>query len=811
MARSQESQLEVDGRRIRVTNLDKVLYPETGTTKGEVLAYYQAVAPWFVAHNSRRPATRKRWVDGVGTADKPGQSFFSKNLDSGTPDWVDTVTLEHRQRSATYPLVDDAATLVWLGQIASLEIHVPQWRVGPRGGHNNPDRLVLDLDPGEGAGLPECIQVARLCKEILNDMGLPSVPVTSGSKGIHLYAALDGRASLATATTLAKELARALEADHPDLVVADMKRALRGGKVFLDWSQNNGNKTTVAPYSLRGRARPFVAAPRSWDELTDDLHHLEYAEVLERLSTVGDLLAPLLPAEARVESRDGGSGAVESSGADRLGKYRSMRDGTRTPEPVPDEAPAGGSGNSFVIQEHHARRLHHDFRLERDGVLVSWALPKGPPTDPKKNHLAVMTEDHPLAYGKFEGSIPKGQYGAGEVTIWDAGTYECEKWIDCKEIIATLHGRPDGGLGGTARFALIHTGRGDKDNQWLIHRMALDDEGKSSDKARETGSGDAAYPSSEKAADLPRIEPMLATLGSEDDVRSGEWAYETKWDGYRAVAEVADGTATFRSRNGLDVSARYPELQELAEALGGHSAVLDGEIVALDGDGRSSFGSLQNRGDAKSRVRAHYMVFDVMHLDGRSLLRTPYLERREVLESLGIDGAHVHVPVTFGTDRELALRTSRELHLEGVIAKTVDGVYQPGGRARTWVKIKNVRAQEVIVVGWTPGSGSRSGAIGSLLLAVTGDDGLEYAGKVGTGFNAKSLAEIGSRLARLERKTPPLEGVPRADAKEAHWVTPSQVGEVAFTEWTSSGRLRHPSWRGWRPDKSPDEVVRGEG
>ncbi|MEI2775526.1 MAG: ATP-dependent DNA ligase [Tetrasphaera sp.] len=791
MARTSGTRVTVDGHQITLTNLDKVMYPETGTTKGEVIDYYRAVAPWFIRHNGRRPATRKRWVNGVGTAEHPGQAFFTKNLDSGTPSWVDTVTLTHREREAAYPLADNPATLVWFAQLAALEIHVPQWRIGPRGGHHNPDRLVLDLDPGDGAGLAECVRVALLCKEILDGMDLPSVPVTSGSKGIHLYAALDGATTSGQATTVARELARALAADHKDLIVAEMKRSLRGGRVFIDWSQNDGSKTTVAPYSLRGRAQPYAAAPRSWDELTADLRQLTYAEVLDRLQTFGDPLAVLLPPEE-----------------DKLTTYRSMRDDAKTPEPVPPAAPTAGEGNSFVIQEHHARRLHHDFRLEHDGVLVSWALPKGPPTDPKKNHLAVMTEDHPLEYGSFEGTIPKGQYGGGEVTIWDSGSYDCEKWIAGKEVIATLHGRPGGGLGGSAKFALIHTGKGGKDNQWLIHRMADPAPAQSN-----PGQPNPAQPQPAATAptDLPRITPMLATLGTVADLAGRDWAYESKWDGYRAIAEVAGGRAIFRSRNGIDVSGTYPELQEIATVIGQHAAVLDGEIVALDADGRSSFGRLQNHGDKRASAAAHYMIFDILHLDGRSLLRTPYAERRALLDNLAIAGRHVHVPVTFGTDQDLALRTSRELKLEGVIAKTTDGIYQAGGRAKSWLKIKNLRTQEVIVAGWTPGAGRRAGTIGSLLLAVTGKDGLVYAGKVGTGFTEKALQQIQAKLASIERKTPTLADVPRPDAKDAHWVTPALVGEVAFTEWTDTGRLRHPAWRGWRPDKHPDEVVRGGG
>jgi bifunctional non-homologous end joining protein LigD len=247
--------VEVGGHRLQLTNLDKVLYPETGTTKADVLGYYAAVAEWMLPHVEGRPATRKRWVNGV-----EGPVFFEKNLPDSAPDWVSRHEIEHKDHANVYPMVNDLATLTWLAQVAALEVHVPQWRFGPRGARRNPDRLVLDLDPGEGVGLAECVAVARELRPIVEGMGLELVPVTSGSKGVHLYARLDGRQTSEQVSDVAHELARALEADHPDLVLSTMGRADRRGKVLLDWSQNNGNKTTVAPYSLRGRSRPTVAA-----------------------------------------------------------------------------------------------------------------------------------------------------------------------------------------------------------------------------------------------------------------------------------------------------------------------------------------------------------------------------------------------------------------------------------------------------------------------------------------------------------------------------------------------------------------------
>ncbi|MBF4634824.1 ATP-dependent DNA ligase [Agreia pratensis] len=802
--------VSVGGQRLTLTNLDKVLYPETGTTKGEVLDYYASIAPVLIPHARDRPATRKRWVNGVGTAQHPGEMFFQKNLDDGTPDWVTRGTIEHKNHANDYPLVNNLATLTWLGQIAALEIHVPQWRFARTGEPKNPDRLVLDLDPGEGAGLPECAEVARLAREILRDMGLDPMPVTSGSKGIHLYAALDGKQTSDEVSAVAHELARALESAHPDLIVSDMKKHLRTGKVLVDWSQNNGSKTTITPYSLRGRSHPMVAAPRTWRELASpSLAQLDFHEVLRRVKRRGDPLADLVK---------GHLDALEPT-ADRLATYRQKRDASKTPEPVPSEAAAPTEGRSFVIQEHHARRLHYDFRLEHDGVLVSWALPKGVPTSGKQNHLAVQTEDHPLAYGSFEGTIPAGEYGGGEVTIWDAGTYELEKWRDGKEVIATLTGTKPSGLGEPRRFALIHTGgAGRAENNWLIHLMDP------AQPAAPTASPTRAADPKRSASSGRPISPMLATLGTPatviaDDSPAG-WAFEMKWDGIRAIARVRGGDVRLTSRNGNDLTRSFPELAEaVAESVGtATDCVLDGEIVALDARGRPDFGRLQTRMKltkqseierAISSTRAHYFVFDALEQGDESLTSRGYDERRLLLEEIvaADTTSLVQVPPAYEGDLDEALAASAELRLEGVVAKKRDSTYRPAKRSSAWIKLKLHKTQEVVVVGWRPGAGRRANSIGSLLVAVPRDGELRYAGRVGTGFSERDLAELMTRFSRMKRTTSPATDVPAADARDAHWITPSQVGEVEFAEWTTTNRLRQPVWRGWRTDKKPADVV----
>jgi bifunctional non-homologous end joining protein LigD len=467
---------------------------------------------------------------------------------------------------------------------------------------------------------------------------------------------------------------------------------------------------------------------------------------------------------------------------DPLRDYRSKRRPGRTPEPIPADPGEASPEPVFVVQEHHARRLHWDLRLERDGVLVSWALPKGVPDDPASNHLAVHTEDHPLEYAAFAGEIPRGEYGGGQVTITDRGTYDAVKWTD-DEVKVVLYGqRLTGG------YTLFRTG-GDN---WMIHR---------------------------ERRQLPgRIEPMLARSG---DLPPGDggWAYEMKWDGLRALAYVSDGRARLLSRTGQDITRDYPELAGLGAALGGRQAVLDGEIVALGGDGWPDFELLQQRMNARpgpayqrllSDVPVTYLAFDLLHLDGRPLLDEPYLQRRARLSALGLTGARWQTPPSFTTEAGADVQAVSVQHgLEGIVAKRLTSRYEPGKRTGSWRKIKNVRRQEVVVGGWKPGEGNRAGQIGSLLIGVQAAAGLAYAGHVGTGFSQQTLRMLGELLAPLRRGTSPFATpVPPEHARPAVWVEPSVVIEVGFAGWTKAGRMRAPTYRGLRADKDPAEAVR---
>ena len=741
--------------RVRLTNPDKVLYPATGTTKAHVFDYYLAVADAMLPHIAGRPVTRKRWPNGVAQ-----QPFFEKQLASSAPEWLERGAITHRSGTTVYPIIDTPEGLAWIAQQASLEVHVPQWRFVGAGGRSGAGdvlapgpatRIVFDLDPGEGITMAQLCGVARAVRELVAGMDLEAYPVTSGSKGLHLYVPLASPVSSRGASTVAKRVAQQLESSMGGLVTATMTRSLRAGKVFLDWSQNSAAKTTVAPYSLRGRDEPTVAAPRTWDELDDpDLRQLRFDEVLARLARDGDLLAGM----------DG-----DAPVADRLTTYRSMRDPGRTPEPVPAAQPAMGQNNRFVIQEHHARRLHYDFRLERDGVLVSWAVPKNLPETSTVNHLAVHTEDHPLEYATFEGDIPKGEYGGGHVSIWDSGTYDTEKFRDSGsggEVIVNLHGNRVSG-----RYVLIQT----DGKNWLVRRMKEQ-----------------------------QLQPMLATHGSVSRLSSDQWAFEGKWDGYRLLVDADHGRIRLTSRSGRDVTAEFPQLQSLAADLADHHVILDGELVALQ-DGVPSFQAMQNRGP---HSHIEFWCFDILSLDGRDLTRAKYRDRRKLLETLAADGA-LTVPPLLPADDPLEVASGRGF--EGVVAKKWDSGYRPG-RSEAWVKDKLWRTQEVVIGGWRAGEGGRTSGIGALLVGVPGEHGLQFAGRVGTGFTEKMLGDLRALLAPLETSESPFAApLSKMDAKGVTYVRPAVVGEVRYSERTSDGRLRQPSWRGLRPDKTPAEVT----
>jgi bifunctional non-homologous end joining protein LigD len=415
---------KIEGHAITVTNPDKLMYPAAGFTKAHVVDYYVRISPYILPHLKDRPVTLKRYPDGVG-----GGFFYEKDAPGFTPSWVKTFPVPRRSGASEihYIIVNNVRTLAWLANLATLELHPFLHRIPHI---DRPTEIVFDLDPGEGAGILDCAEVGFLLRNTLERLGLQSFAKVSGSKGIQLYVPLNTPVTYDMTQPFARALAELLASEHPDKIVSEMAKEKRRGKVFIDWSQNADHKTTVAVYSLRAkRERPFVSMPVSWKELERavkkrDASSLEFEapEALKRVEKLGDLFAPVLKLKQKLPKE-----IVPAEPAPKaLEEYQRKRDFTKTAEPAPavPRRNKQGGRRRFVIQKHAASHLHYDFRLEMDGVLKSWAVPKGPPYALSEKRLAVATEDHPLEYLEFEGTIPKGEYGGGTVMVWDIGTYE---------------------------------------------------------------------------------------------------------------------------------------------------------------------------------------------------------------------------------------------------------------------------------------------------------------------------------------------------------------------------------------------------
>ena len=567
-----------------------------------------------------------------------------------------------------------------------------------------------------------------------------------------------------------------------------------------------------------------------------------------------------------------------------LEEYKRKRDFKKTAEPAGKPLPKKVKGASrFVIQKHAARRLHYDFRLDMDGVLKSWALPKGLPWKRGEKHLAVEVEDHPIEYEDFEGVIPERQYGGGTVMVWDRGNYHVYgeqpvKSLRDGKLHLVLNGEKAKGEWTLVRIR----GRDDAKNQWLILKTGadakppskkLDDqsvktgrtmkqiadardaewesnrEGKDANatsrfkarirdalKKKENGKIVARRPPTENLGsrsgrstiaslpDLPSakarfIEPMKAKL-VESPPATGDWLYELKFDGIRLIAAKTEEKVSLLSRNKNDLSARFPEIVEAIQNLSARECVTDGEVVALDEKGRSSFQLLQAREMEGRNSPVYFYAFDLLQLDGKSLVSLPLEARKNVLEKLCADvGDPIRYSGAIGGDAKRLLEEVKRRGLEGIIGKQRNSVYEPGRRSGVWIKLKCVEQQEFIIGGYTPPQGARK-HFGAILVGYYENKKLVFAGKVGTGFTAKSLAVLHKKFRVEERADCPfvdlpskqdgewVQGITPSMMREMHWINPKFVAEIKFAEWTRDGKLRAPVFLGLREDKKPSDVVR---
>jgi bifunctional non-homologous end joining protein LigD len=511
-----------------------------------------------------------------------------------------------------------------------------------------------------------------------------------------------------------------------------------------------------------------------------------------------------------------------------LEEYKAKRDFKKTPEPSPGKA-VYRKGFSYFIQKHDATRLHYDLRLELDGVLLSWAVTKGPSLDPADKRLAVHVEDHPLSYGTFEGTIPKGQYGGGTVMLWDRGTWEPKgdphDGLKKGHLAFTLHGERLRGDWDLIRMR----GDGKKENWLLIKEnddealkngaagTFLEKEAFSITTHRSMDEIAVGAPPAGKTREAGKAitklmkeypDVQLATL-VEVPPEGDQWLHEIKFDGYRLLAFLADGEVRLRTRNGNDWTHKFPSIYTSVPKLKAKSAVLDMEAVVLDNAGKSSFQAMQQAlGEGGDRLLVQAYIFDLLHVDGRDMTGEALTVRKKRLETLwekSGDDRYLHYSDhVVGHGAEMIAK-SCSVGLEGIVSKLTDAPYR-SGRQKGWLKCKCIKRQEFVIIGYTAArKGSR--AIGALHLGYNDKGEMKYAGKVGTGFGMKDAQDLYERLVKLETEDPAIKGLPRSILRSAHWVRPALLCEVSFTEWTGDGHIRHPSFQGLREDKKAQEVT----
>lgn len=771
MAKKQWTQ--VGKRKLELSNLDKELFPEDHVVKAEVIEYYLKIAPTLLTHVKGRALTLIRFPDGIY-----GESFYQKNRPEWAPDWIEFVELGKEEKK-DYIIATEPASLVWLANLASLELHQLHSR---KPNFEAPDYMVFDLDPPEGYDFRKVVSTALELKEYLEPYGYVPFVKTTGGKGVHLCCPIEPRWDFHTVFEAAQDLAKPFVEKHPDALTLQIKKDARKGRMLIDIFRIRSGQSIVSPYSLRGRKGAPVSMPLTWDELASLKTPVAYniRTALEKVLSDGDAwegfdsYASELHTKRKTKvtkSRNLGASAKRKS-PEQLEAYSKKRDFGKTPEPaarIIDE-----SGNNFVVHRHHASRLHYDLRLEQDGVLKSWAVPKGLPPHPGVKRLAVQTEDHPREYLTFDGKIPKGQYGAGEMWIYAFGKYQVtkEKKDGFYFRLSSME------VNGEYRIYKI------KQKEWLLERV-----------------------------DNPQIdflhgnlEPMLSESVSappEDD----EYIYELKWDGIRALIYLEDGQVRIMSRNQNDITRQFPELHNGEKAFRATCGVFDTEIVWLNEDGKPVFkkviNRLMNTGESSIHKQSkqspvNCYIFDCLFLDGRPLVNEPLLKRREWLK----DAVRPETPYRiseFVEDGPALFEAAKQHRLEGIMAKVKDSKYLAGKRSGTWLKIKVRRTAEVAVIGYTKGKGDRQKSFGALHIAEKKGDRLLYRGKVGTGFDDATMKDISKQLAKLKETKKPIDAK-LLDEKVSTWVEPKLMTEVSYASLTSDKIFREPVFIRMRPD-----------
>lgn len=754
--------VEVGRRKLDLSNLEKVLYPDDAVLKAEVIQYYLNLGPTILRHLKGRPLSLVRYPDGIY-----GEQFFQKNRPDWTPDWIDYVRLG-KDRKKEYVVANEEATLVWLSNLACLELHQMHCI-----SHNtaSPDYIVYDLDPPEEYDFLKLKDIAFHLKEHLERHGYHVFVKTTGGKGLHLVTPVSIKYTFEECFQAAKALASTFLEKNSNATL-HIKKESRQGRVLVDIYRNRPSQTIVSAYSLRGKAGATASAPISWDFLSElnSTAEMNIQSVPKLVEEEGDawesIRAWAIPLHtdrrAVVEKEHPPHGRRKTT--EQLQEYEKKRDFAKTPEP--DIVGEEGAGNRFVIQRHHASHLHYDLRLEQEGTLKSWAVPRGMPPQPGVKRLAVQTEDHPLKYLSFEGEIPKGEYGGGMMWVYASGTYEITKEKK-NGFYFRLSSRT---FNAEYRMHLM------KGKEWLLERV---------DQPQRDFLGEP-------------VKPMLA--GSTKKPPKGDFVYEVKWDGIRAMITLNEGELTIRSRNMNVITDQFPELNLAEEAFRINNAVFDAEIVCLDEQGRPDFKKVIRRLMSKKNFEplsrknpAYCYLFDCLYMDGKVLTHEPFLRRREWLkDSVRKDSSYRVSEIV--EDGQALFEAAKQLGVEGIMAKEALGKYYPDKRSDTWVKVKVKNTKDFRIIGYTSGEGEREVYFGSLQIAEESKEDLIYRGRVGSGFDDHLLKHIRGLLDGLPQVTKPVSEEAHEESRSI-WVQPTLTCEVEYSMITDNGTLRDPVFK----------------
>jgi len=772
MARSSQV-VQVGKRKIELSNLNKVLWPEDGVIKAELIHYYLAIAPTILAHIQGRPLSLVRFPDGIH-----GETFFQKNLPEWTPDWIQSVAIGDAKKTINYVIATEEASLVWLANLACIELHQMHCRAKHR---DHPDYFVFDVDPPDGTPWSLIADTGAALRETIEAHGYHAFVKTTGRKGLHVVAPIEPKWDFETVFRATEAMAKPFVAAHAKTCTLKIHKEQRDNKILIDIYRNRPSQTIVSAYSARGLPGATVSMPLTWEQL----HQIEgvraftvrnVPDIVKREGDPWEAIGAFAVELHTHRSAPKAARKLPASGKrktpEQLETYAKKRAFAKTPEPAPHAAEEGV--NRFVVHRHHATRLHYDLRLEMNGVLRSYAVPKGLPPRPGIKRLAVQTEDHPVEYLGFEGTIPKGEYGGGDMWVFASGRYEVTKEKKDSTYVR-LSGR-----GLTGEYRIIPT-RG-KEN--LLERV------------------DA--PQTDWLAEP--VEFMLADLSPKVPT-AGDWLYEVKWDGIRAMVSLDEGVVRIRSRNQRDITASFPELTQADAAFRATCGLFDCEIVCLDPAGRPVFKDVINRmrqtadgaiARAKAKHPAVCYVFDCLYLDGRPLVGEPVERRREWMADAIKKDSSYRVSQTV-EDGEALFDAAREAGLEGIMAKKLGSLYTPGRRSDAWLKVKTRTTMDCLVIGYTRGKGDRASTFGALQIARPEGDGLRYLGKVGTGFDAKTLEAVLAEVKKIPEGKRPIAEKP-LDDRETVWLKPTLWCEVQYASLTPNGTLREPVFVRMRPD-----------